>query len=164
MGVSSLCFFSFKSVKGWFLSCPMVAISRVYTETRLKTSGNSSSRSFQIDRRFFSPLIQTNHHFEDPRWPNSEWMIRNHRWCVSVCISESASHWCCICPKVWIGRSSSVLSFVESSFCYPQGSEEVVPIRFLRFRDLVSSAVRRETVCVRLEYPPLVLGSNWCFL
>jgi hypothetical protein len=34
----------------------MVAFSRVCTEKKLKTSGNSSSRSFQIVRRFFSPL------------------------------------------------------------------------------------------------------------
>ncbi len=56
MGLPVTCFFSSASVKGRFLSCPMVAFSRVETEPRLKTSGNSSSRSFQIDRRFFSPF------------------------------------------------------------------------------------------------------------
>ncbi len=32
------------------------------------------------------------HHLEDVRRPNSLWMIHQHRWCASVCISENVSH------------------------------------------------------------------------
>jgi hypothetical protein len=69
--LSVLCFLSSVSVKGQCLSCPMVVFSRVCTDYKLKTSGNSSSRSFHIVFRFFSPLIQTNHHSEDVKRPNS---------------------------------------------------------------------------------------------
>ncbi len=76
----------------------------------VKTSGTSTSSSFHIVFRFFSPLMQMNCHLEDVRRHNSAWMIHQHRWCVSVCASESVSHWCCMCPKVWVGSSSPVLN------------------------------------------------------
>jgi hypothetical protein len=45
------------SLVGILISNPSgLLFSRVCTEKKLKTSGNSSSRSFQIVRRFFSPL------------------------------------------------------------------------------------------------------------
>jgi hypothetical protein len=99
LGVSALCFLSSASVKGRCLCCSVVVFSRVCTEQKLKTFGNSSSRSFHIVFKVFSPLVQMNHHLEDVRRPNSVWMIHQHRWCSSVC-SESVSHWCCMCPKV----------------------------------------------------------------
>ncbi len=110
LGVSSLCFLSSASVKGRCLSCSVVEFSRVCTEQKLKTFGNSSSWSFHIVFRFFPPLMQMNHHLENERRPNSTWMIHQHRWWVSAWISESVSHWCCMCTKVWIGRSFSVLN------------------------------------------------------
>jgi hypothetical protein len=76
--VPALCFLSSTSVKGWCLACFMATFSRVYTEQKLKTSGNSSSSSFHIVFRFFPPLIQMNHHLEEVRRPNSPWMIRHH--------------------------------------------------------------------------------------
>ena len=72
IGVPVFRFLSSASVKGRVFSCPMVAFSRVCTEHQLKTSGNSSSKSFQTVRRFFSPLTQTNLHLEDARRCNSE--------------------------------------------------------------------------------------------
>ena len=47
---------------------------------------------------------------------------------------------------------------------FPKISSEVAPIRLLRFCDLVSPVVRREAVCIRLEHPPLILGSDCRFL
>jgi hypothetical protein len=38
---------------------------------KFMTFGNSSSRSFRIVFRFFSPLMQMNRHLEDVRRPNS---------------------------------------------------------------------------------------------
>ncbi len=75
LGMSVVYLFTSVSVMGRSISCVTTVFSRIYTEQRLKTSGNSSSRIVQ-----------------------------------SVCISESYSHVCCMCPKVWIGRSSSVLN------------------------------------------------------
>ena len=114
--VPALCFLSSASVRGWCLACSVAEFSRVCTEQKLKTSGTSSSSSFHIVFRFFPPLMQINCHLEDVRRHNSAWMIRQHRWCASVCTSESVSHWCCMCPKVWVGSSSSVF---ESPFGYP---------------------------------------------
>ncbi len=42
------------------LSCSVVVFSRGYTEKKLKTFGNLSSRSFHIVFRFFPPLMQMN--------------------------------------------------------------------------------------------------------
>ncbi len=98
------------SVRGWWPTCDVTVFSRSCTDQWLKISGNSVSSSFHIVFRVFSPLMQMNHHLEDARRTNSVWTIHQHRWCVSVCNSERSSHWCCMCPRVWIGRSSSVLN------------------------------------------------------
>ncbi len=98
------------SVRGWWPTCVVSVFSRSCTEQWLKISGNSVSSSFHIVFRFFPPLMQMNRHLEDARRTNSAWMIRQHRWCASVWNSERASHWCCMCPRVWIGSSSSVLN------------------------------------------------------
>ncbi len=99
------------SVKGWWPTCAVAAFSRSCTEQWLKVSGNSASSSFHVVFSVFSPLMQMNRHLEDARRPNSAWMmIRQHRWCVSVCNSERDSHLCCMWPRVWIGSSSSVLN------------------------------------------------------
>ncbi len=98
------------SVRGWWPTCTVVAFSRSCTQKWLKISGNSASSSFHIVFRVFSPLMQMNHHLEDVRRTNSAWMIHQYRWCVSVCNSERASYWCCMCPRVWIGSSSPVLN------------------------------------------------------
>ena len=110
LGMVPVYLFSSTSVKGRFISCSLVAFSWVCTEQRLKISGNSSPSSVQIVRRLFSPLMQMSHHSEDVRRPNSVWMMHHLWWCERVCISESVSHVCWICPKVWIGRSSSVVN------------------------------------------------------
>ena len=94
-----------------------------------------------------------NLHLEDVSRPNSVWMIHQHRWCESVCISESVSHWCCMCPKVWIGRSSSVLNLPSD-----------IHWTLFSFRDFVSPVIRWESVCFRLEHSPLILRSDYCFL
>jgi hypothetical protein len=57
LGVSALCSLSSVSVKERCLSCSMVVFSRVCTEQKLKTFGDSSSRSFNIGFRFFFPLM-----------------------------------------------------------------------------------------------------------
>ncbi len=69
--VPALCFLSFASAKERCLSCSVVPFSRVCIEQKLKTFGNSSSRSFHIVFRFFPPLMQMNRHLEDARRPNS---------------------------------------------------------------------------------------------
>ena len=62
------------------------------------------------------------------------------------------------------GLDMKIVIRVEPSFCYPQRSAEVAPVRFLRFRDLVSPVVRREAVCICLDHPPLILGSDCFFI
>jgi hypothetical protein len=69
--VPALWFLSSASVKGWCLACSMSVFSRIYTEQKLKTSGNSSSSLFHIVLSFFSPLMQINRHLEDARRTNS---------------------------------------------------------------------------------------------
>ncbi len=72
---------------GGIISCPMTSFSRDCAVQRLKISGNSSPSSVQIVRRYFSPLIQMNHHLEDVSRTNSVWMMCQNRWFASVCIS-----------------------------------------------------------------------------
>ncbi len=97
-------------VMGHFISWSMTAFSRVCVTHTLNISGNSSPNSVQIVWRFFSPLMKMNLYVEDGRRTNSVWMMRQDRWCASVCISESVLRECWRCPSVWTGRLSSVVN------------------------------------------------------
>jgi hypothetical protein len=89
----ALSLFSSVSVMGRFISWSMTVFSRVCATHRLKIFGNSIPNSSLIVWRFFSPLMQMNHHLEDVRRTNSVWMMHQYRWSVSQCISESVSTW-----------------------------------------------------------------------
>jgi hypothetical protein len=124
----ALYLFSSSSVMGRIICCSMAAFSRDCAAQRFKIAWNSPPRSVQIVRRHFSRLMQMNHHLADA--------MRQHRWCASVCISESASHVC------WTHSMSQRLNRQivfrgEPALCYPSTFAEVTLARFLHFRDLV---------------------------
>ncbi len=122
LGMEDVNLFSSVSVMGRSIHCFVTAFSRVCaeywvqvedfwtrTEQMLETSGlrNSSSGSVQIVRRFFSPLMEMNHHFEDVRRPIPVWMMTQISSCISGNVSIDVTSGI---PVVFLGMSRQKLT------------------------------------------------------